>query len=320
MGSTQPVTITKVLLVGANGTLGSALLTALVEAECFEVSILLRSVDPPPRADMAAAAPRVVVVSPSMNVDELVTACTGQDAVIAAFQIHDISHHLNLAEASFMAGVRRFIPADFGSCESWNPVAQRYFPMYGKKTVLRNKYQELAQRAIDQGKPFTWTSIVNGHFFDYGLEDKLLHFDLDTHVARILDGGNIRASSSTLRRVSEAVVRVLQRYDETRNRALYIQSFCPTQLEVLAALERATGTKWRTEHLESKQYLEENSQLLATDYHKASFSIVFVLGTMDADWTRRDGFAMELLGLEDEDLDHVVAAVVAKKKVNANAT
>ena len=39
-----------------------------------------------------------------------------------------------------------------------------------------------------------------------------------------------------------------------------------------------------------------------------------MLGTVDADWTTRDGFAMELLGLQDEKLDDVVAAVVAKHK------
>ncbi|EPE27845.1 NAD(P)-binding Rossmann-fold containing protein [Glarea lozoyensis ATCC 20868] len=192
--------------------------------------------------------------------------------------------------------------------------------MYGKKIRLRRKLEELADKAISEDNPFTWTSIVNGHFFDYGLEDGLLHFNLDTHVAQLLDGGSIRASTSTLPRVAEAVVRVLQRPNETRNRAIYVQSFCPTQLEILAALERATGTQWRTEHIDSKAYLEENSKLLATDYHKASFGIVFVLGTTDADWTQREGFAMELLGLKDENLDDVVAAVVAKNRAKADAT
>ena len=303
--------ITKVLLVGANGTLGSVILKALLQAESFEISLLLRSTDQLPPAATSA---RNILISPELSPNELVDACTGQDAVIAAFQIHDVSHHLRLVEAAYLAGVRRYIPADFGSCESSNLEAQKYFPMYGKKILIRETFEGLAEKAVSEGKPFTWTSIVNGHFFDYGLEDKLLHFNLDTHVAHLLDGGNIRASTTTLPRVAETVVRILQRPNDTRNRALYVQSFCPTQLEILSALERATGVKWRTEHLDSKQYLDQNSKLLVTDYDKASFGIVFVLGTIYADWRQHKGFAMKVLELEDENLDTVVTAVVAKHK------
>ena len=38
--------------------------------------------------------------------------------------------------------------------------------------------------------------------------------------------------------------------------------------------------------------------------------LVWWLGAVDADWTTRDGFAMELLGLKDEDLDTETRRVV----------
>ncbi|UNI15525.1 hypothetical protein JDV02_002051 [Purpureocillium takamizusanense] len=315
MAATAPSSsgpLTRVLLVGANGTLGSVILEGLVQARCFDVSVLRRSTSTSPPT--AAAAVRTVSISPDLPLDELTAACQGHDAVVAAFPLTDVSQHLRLVEAAFRAGVRRFIPADYGSCDAASPQPQHHLQLYRDKTLVRDKCETLGEHAARDGKPFTWTSIVCGHFFDYGLEDGLLHFDLDTRTAQILDGGDIKASASTLRRVAESVVAVLERPDETRNRAVYVQSFCPTQLEVLAALERATGTPWHTQHLDSNAYLERQSRLLAEGNHAAVVEIVFVLGTVDADWTTRDGFAMELLGLRDEKLDDVVAAVVAKHK------
>ncbi|KAG5923102.1 hypothetical protein E4U42_005049 [Claviceps africana] len=87
-------------------------------------------------------------------------------------------------------------------------------------------------------------------------------------------------------------------------------SFSPSQLDVLAALERATRTSWTARRVDSAAFLEEQSARLADGHNDAVHEIVFVLGTVDADWTRREDFAMDLLGLEDEHLDAVVARVV----------
>ncbi|KAG5985063.1 hypothetical protein E4U55_001804 [Claviceps digitariae] len=301
--------IQNVCLVGANGTLGTAIAKAL-SSTTFTISILRRqtSTSPP-----APAGVTEISVSASLTLTELTTALQGQHAVIAAFPLTDVTQHLRLVQAAHDAGVSRYIPADYGSCDAASSQAQQYLQLYRDKTAVRAKCEELAAASATPSS-FSWTSIICGHFFDHGLEDGLLHFDLAERSALILDTGHIRASTSTLARVAEAVVRVLQHPDDdaTRNRALYIQSFCPSQLEILAALERATGCKWKTQHVDSAQYLESQSKRLAEGNKDAVEGIVFVLGTMDADWRRRDGYAMELLGLEDEDLDAVVARVVTE--------
>lgn len=304
----QSIPITRVLLVGANGTLGSAILRQLELAGHFQVSILRRS-------GSTSAAPntavQVISVSREFHLEELEAAVAGQDAVVAAFPLKDVSQHLRLLEAAFRSRVRRYIPADFGSCDAASAQAQAHLQLYRDKTAVGDMCEMLAEKASeDDSNPFTWTSIVCGHFFDYGLRDGLLHFDLSTRKAQILDGGDIKASTSTLARVAESVVRVLEHPGVSRNRVIYVQSFCPTQLEILASLERVTGTKWRTQHLDSNAYLKRESRRLAEGDRGAIEEIVFVLGTVNADWTRKDNFAMKLLGLEDEKLDDVVSNVV----------
>lgn len=316
MASSPP--IKTVCLIGANGTVGSVITRELVQAGCFDVSILRRS-------NSSSASPAGVTeipVSPALELQELTRALSGQDAVVAAFPLKDVSEHLRLVEAAFNAGVRRYIPADYGSCDAASPQAQHHLRLYRDKTAVRTRCEELSQMAAEDqtgASPFTWTSIICGHFFDYGLGSGLLHFNLDAERAQILDAGDIKASASTLRRVGESVVRVLQRHQDTRNRAVYVQSFCPTQLEILASLERATGNKWHTQHLDSNAFLERESKRLEAGDGEATEEIVFVLGTVDADWTRKDGFAMELLGLQDENLDQVVREVVAAHKTRASS-
>lgn len=306
--------IKKVCLVGANGTLGSVLLNGLIEANCFEISILQRTTSSSAATPLDSSITRIRI-APELSVEDLTTALAGQDAVIAAFPLGEGDQHLRLAEAAFQAGVRRFIPADFGSCDAGDAEPQKYLPLYRKKTAVRDKCEALAAKAAQDGGAFSWTTLVCGHFFDHGLRHGLLHFNFATRTAQILDGGNIRASTSTLRRIAEATVRILQRPEQTRNRALYIQSFNPTQLEIVAALEKAMGEPWHRQHVDSKPYLEDAQKRLQSDDDEAVLiaieDIVFVLGALDADWTKRDGFAMELLGLEDEKLEDVVAQVVA---------
>lgn len=304
------MSINKVCLVGANGTLGSVLLPALLSAD-FQVTILQRalSTSKPPSADH----PNVTVkpVDSDFALPDLTAALRGHDAVVAAFPLPGrLQHHLRLAYAAAEAGVRRFIPADFGSCDAAHPEALKRLQLYRDKVRVRERCEELEREFGSRG--FSWTALVCGHFFDWGLRDGLLHFDIDKREALLLDGGNIPASASTLGRIGEAVAAVLKRPDETANKTLFVQSFNPTQRDVLAALEKATdGAEWTVEEAESGPFLDRQQKRLDEEGDKHAIEeIVFALGALDADWTKKPGFAMELLGLQDEALDAVVKRVV----------
>ncbi|KAF4982192.1 hypothetical protein FDECE_17558 [Fusarium decemcellulare] len=303
------MSLKKVLLVGANGNLGTVLLDGLVASKSFDITVAKRASSTSTPAHVSSI--NIITIPDDMSVEGLVPALEGQDVVIASFPLKDVSQHLRLAEASVKAGVKRFIPADFGSCDAQSDEAKRLLKLYRDKDLVREKCVELAK----ENSGFSWTALVCGHFFDFGIRDGLLHFDLETNSAVILDKGDIPASAATLRRVGEALVAVLKRPDTTKNRLLYVHSFCKTQLEVLASLEKATGATWTKQHVDSKAFLERETNKLALEFSKhAMEEIVFVLGTLDADWTKKDAFAMKELGLEDEDLDKVVQEVVDQWK------
>jgi len=59
-------------------------------------------------------------------------------------------------------------------------------------------------------------------------------------------------------------------------------------------------------------YMEEQKRKLAEGDEGATERLVGALGVVDADWTGKEGFAMELLGLEDEDLEEVVRKAIGR--------
>ncbi|KAK2055315.1 NmrA-like family protein [Colletotrichum caudatum] len=306
------MTTKSVLIVGANGTLGAKILDALVAAKSFKLSALKRAGS---RSKLAYPAEQVqtIEVDDDLSREGLERAFKGQDAVIVSFRLRNLEQHLRIAEAASAAGVKHFMPADFGSIDADNPRARELIPLYRYKLAVRQKAQELS----DNNPNFAWTGIVCGHFFDWGIKEGFLHAYLDRKVIDVIDGGNIKASVATLPRVGEAVVRILDLgvIEATRNKTLFIQSFCITQTELLQSLEKATGSRWTVNKVESKSFIEEHKNKADAGDVEAIEDLVFAVGQLDANWTERDGFAMETLGLEDEDLDAVIAEVVANPAV-----
>ena len=301
--------IKKVTLIGATGNIGRPLLEALISDGSFDVTVVQRESSKSKPTVPSATVP-VKTVDDGLTVASLRAAFEGEDAVVVSFPLKDLDAHINIAEAAAAAGVSRIIPADYGGCDSSSTRAQEEAPIFASKTAVRKRLQELT--AADPKGVFSWTSLVTGNFFDWGLREKFLHMDLQARTADILDGSRLRTSTSTLARVADAVVRVLKRADDprTRNRMLFVQSFCVTQLEILAALERATGSKWNVKHYDSEDFIKQYRAKVDAGDTDAMEDIVFALGVIDGDWEDREDFAMDLLGLENENLDEVVQRVV----------
>ncbi|KAI0857941.1 NmrA-like family protein [Xylaria cubensis] len=297
----------KVALFGANGNLGTEILKALVSSGHFEVTAIKRESSPYSLPPAFSSAAHIKTVDDSLSVTSLEAVLQGQDAVIVSIPLRDPAQHLRIADAAAAAGVRRVIPADYGSCDSDSPRAQELVPLFKHKADVRARLQELA----DKDANFAWTSLVCGHFFDWGLRENFLHFDLAKRKADILDHGKYKSSTATLGRVSEAIVAILAAdKEETRNKVLFIQSFCVSQLDVLESLEKATGAKWEVNFVHSGKFIEEKRVKAQKGDREAVEDLVFALGALDGNWETREGFSMKLLGLENEDLDEVVKRVV----------
>jgi hypothetical protein len=121
-------------------------------------------------------------------------------------------------------------------------------------------------------------------------------------------------STTTMSRVGQAIVGILQHPEETRNRIVYISSFIITNKELIDALERVSGEKW-TGTPASTYDLERqgNDRMARGDRYGAYDLVVAALFRRGhgSDYALRKN-DNELLGLRDENLDDVLKEVLAK--------
>jgi uncharacterized protein YbjT (DUF2867 family) len=299
--------IKNVAIIGGNGTLGKPVLEALQKSE-FNVWVINRQTS-------KSVYPRTQVITVPDDLDVDVIAKEFQekqiDAVVIAIAGSQVEQQRKLIDAAFRGGVKRVMPADFGSCDSADDKTNEILPLMKGKKGIRDYLVELEKKERDSNRgKLTWTSLVNAHFFDWGLGNGLLKFDVRGRKAYLLDGGNIKFSASTLPFIGSAVVKVLEKPQETENKLLYIHSLRVTQEEVLAALEKATGDKFERIEENSEEELKKCRPKMLDGDHDAREEVVAIWGVVAADWKKREAFANELLGLKEEDLDEVVQRVV----------
>lgn len=148
----------------AAGNLGPSILEALQSSSDFNVSILTRegssSSITPPRGVQ-------IITADYSSHSDLVTAFTGQDAVVSAVGFEGVPGQIKLIDAAIEAGVQRFIPSEFGSDSTFPKVS--LLSIFKPKITIR----EYLEKKGTEGK-ITWTAIATGPFFDWGVSS--LHF------------------------------------------------------------------------------------------------------------------------------------------------
>lgn len=317
------MSIVNVALVGATGDLGSHILSALLaEDSPFTTTALQRASSTSKLPTNNHKNLKIATVSDDPSLEELTQIFTGQDAVIICYRARDAAAQIKFGQAAFQSGtVRRFIPADFGSCDSNGARERELVKLFDRKVAIRESLQKLANESTERSKQghgveFSWTSLVNGHFFDWGLRENFLHFDLPNRKADIIDDGALKSSQATLSQIAKATVKILQKPEETKNRMLFIQSFCVSQNQILASLEKAMPGKWELTRYDSEAFIRERKERADAGDADAIEDLVFVLGAIDGNWEGKEDFAMGLLGLEEEDLDEVVKRVVDEMQLS----
>jgi len=296
--------IKNVIVIGASGRLGTYTLKALLSS--FNVSVLSR---PESKATFPA---NVTVHRTEYTVERLVPIFKGQDAVVSVVGSFGIASQNVFVDAAVQAGVKRFIPSEYG-CDTSNSRVLEIAP------ILKGKADVAAYLKEKQSSGLTWTSIITGPFFDLQPSLKgFLGLDLAEHTAIVWDSGTHRWSGTTLSQIANAIVGVLSHPSETANKYVYVSSFSLTLNDLIATAEKLTGTKWNRVQFSSEEKIKSGQEGLA----KGDFSVVGLLlraatftkegtGNLEAKY----GLDNELLGLPKENLEEVLSTLFKNEKV-----
>ncbi|CAD6443912.1 7b9d34ae-6f7f-4e02-a433-f5227adeb13a [Sclerotinia trifoliorum] len=248
--------IKNVAFVGPSGALGAPVLDVLIKSNKFNITVLTRST-----SKSTSHLPTSVTNLPVdfTSVESLTSALKSQniDAVVSCVGAPGLKSQSVLIDASVAAGVKRFLPSEFGSDLS-NPLTKS-LPVFGDKITT----QEYLEAAVAKNPSLTYTYVRNGSFLDWGLEHKLL-LDLTSGKPTIYDGGDVVFSSTTLETIGQAVVGVLGKFEETKNRAVYIQDIQITQNRLLELAKKVAPEKqWEPVHAETAKILASSNEKLA---------------------------------------------------------
>ncbi|KAI8307968.1 hypothetical protein K4K59_010532 [Colletotrichum sp. SAR11_240] len=173
------MSIRRVAIAGATGNLGPAILTALRSSKQFDVTVLTRT-----GSSHEFPANITVKYVDYDNPALLAEAVRGQDAVVSTLSVFGSDVQKALVDASVAAGVKRFLPSEFGSSTE-NPKVQA-IPIFGAKLQLQEYLRAKAQSSPE----FTYSLLFCGPFLDWGLSTGML-VDVKNKRAVLRDGGNV---------------------------------------------------------------------------------------------------------------------------------
>ncbi|KJZ69003.1 hypothetical protein HIM_11605 [Hirsutella minnesotensis 3608] len=229
--------IKNVTLAGATGSLGRIILDKLVLSNKFNIRVLRRQ-----GSNFTSAAGTDVVDVDFNSVASLAAALGDQDAVISVLGSSAITMQKILIDASIAAGVKRFVPSEFGA--NIDDAKTRAIPWFAEKVKIQDYL--LHKSTIS---PITYTFVYNGAFLDWGLEHDFI-LKISDYRPRIIDGGDSIFSTTSLPTIGDAVVGLLLHPEETRNRSVFIHDIKVSQNQLLAlAKQTAPNKPWKPEHV-----------------------------------------------------------------------
>lgn len=106
--------------------------------------------------------PQVKIAVTDFSPQSLQQALSGQDVVLCVLGHAVLDRQVDVMHVAEKAGVKRFIPSDFGVPKGPNDVPE-YRAILGKKAQALNLF--LKEKAEKNGN-FTWTSFFNGPLLD----------------------------------------------------------------------------------------------------------------------------------------------------------
>ncbi|KAK9252679.1 NmrA-like family-domain-containing protein [Lipomyces tetrasporus] len=288
----------------ASGSLGPHVLKALVDAN-FQVTVLTRS-----KKQGAFDASVKVVEVDFTSVESLTAALKGIDGLVSTMAAAAIENQTVLIDAAIAAGVKRFMPSEYGSCTT-SPKLEA-LPIYAPMFKIRQYLQEKAKA----GK-LTWTVLACGAFLDFLFGGPML-LDYANHKAILFDEGDNRISSTSLPNVGKAIVGIFKNFEATKNKIVRSSEVILTQNKLLRIAEGVRpDIKWETSKVQTSAVLKEGLDELSAGDFSMPVIMKILKGTAfagDIYGGAYDETDNELLGvkeLTEEDLKKLVAGKLA---------
>ncbi|KAJ9133430.1 NAD-binding protein [Pleurostoma richardsiae] len=219
--------IKNVAVLGASGNLGRVVIPTLLR-DGFTVTIIAR----PGSKTESHNADLIVKTADYANLASMTLALRGQHAVVEAFNPAAGVHQHTIVQAAIAAGVSHLLTPDFSS-DTFHANAKELL-IFGPKIQAQQELESLVE-ASDGA--LSWTAIIVGPWYDWGIERGALWIDREHRTVTRFGSGDQRYSMSRLELCGEAAAAVLREPAKYRNRPAYFASSTVSTNELIEILE-----------------------------------------------------------------------------------
>ncbi|KAF2232700.1 NAD(P)-binding protein [Viridothelium virens] len=235
--------IKKVAVLGASGTLGEAVIPALLEGG-FILTIISRPGGRGFTTGAKAVATREVAYD---DLTGLTAALCDHDALVEIFNPAATVHQRTIVRAALAASIKHLVTNEFG-LDTFHPNITK-LPSAQAKVQAQSVLDEELESATASGKAVTlsWTGIFSGVWYDWAIREGKFWVDPATRTVTRFGSGDQKTSISRVALNGQAVVAVLREPERFRNRPAYFASHTVTTNELIALVKETSedpGKRW----------------------------------------------------------------------------
>ncbi|KAI0805489.1 NmrA-like family protein [Xylaria sp. FL0064] len=288
-----------VLIVGATGSIGSLVLEAFQKDSSFNLTVLQR-------ASSKSRLPghsKIITIADSYPVEELVAAFHGQDVIINCITTISVRDQYRMVDAAITAGVKRYVASEYG-LNNMNPKAQGLSTVFAEK----GRIQAYLRAKADEGK-IEWMSISCGIWLKWGMTHEFLGMHVKEQRFVFWEDGTGYFSCTTEENTVAALLQALKVPEETKNTTIFLSDFAITQKQLLDALERIQGVKYKTETIDSEKLIAEKQEAEKRGDGSAILALVetgFAAGRFGGHLEKEGVIMNKKLGLPETTLDEAL--------------
>ncbi|KAK1999055.1 NAD(P)-binding protein [Colletotrichum falcatum] len=246
------------------------------------------------------------------SVDSLALALQGQDVVVSTVSKGGLLTQSTAIDACIKAGVKRYIPSDWGSFttdpKAHSELAAVLGPMFDTQRHLIEK-----ARAGE----IEYTIFSVGGFTDY-VTHLPIAFDFADKSVELIDDGKHSFRSTSIAGIGKAVVGALQNPGATKNRNLKIHELVLSQARLLELAKKYSppGAQWKETNLDGKAEFDKALEAALEDpFNEHKMLLVIKIALFSGRYASvYDEVDNELVGvplLTEKDLEARMAAALS---------
>ncbi|CAG9940415.1 unnamed protein product [Clonostachys rosea f. rosea IK726] len=239
---------TSILIIGATGAIGKYITDKILDAQppFPKVSIFTSESTVSKKAEyinQLKSKGAHIITGDVTDLNDVKAAYEGVDTVVSAVGRNVIDQQIELIKlAEESTSVQWFFPSEYGTDIEYGPESINEKP-HQLKLKVRKYIRENVKR-------LQYTYLVTGPYVDMfftlrELAPEAGGFDIESKKAVVVDNGEGRIGFTTMPDVGKALVAALRHPEASFNKALKVQSFVVTPMQILSEFEKQVGgPKW----------------------------------------------------------------------------